>query len=218
MAASDRTEALPRRRGVFLFAKRTLDMCLSLAASLFLVPLGLLIAVMIKLTSRGPVFFTEMRLGKGGRPFRIFKFRTMSRDARERLEQIFTESPELRDEWERNRKLRNDPRVTPLGRILRKTSLDEIPQLLNVFRGEMALVGPRPVVEAEKHLYGDDFDTAFGVRPGITGLWQVSGRSDTTYAQRVEMDVFYALNCSLRLDASILVRTAMKVLFCRGAR
>lgn len=138
-------------------------------------------------------------------------------NSREMLEEHLAAHPEARDEWSRTQKLRNDPRVTRVGRFLRKTSLDELPQVWNVLRGEMSFVGPRPIVEAEVHHYGDSFDLYKRVRGGITGLWQVSGRSDTTYAERVTLDSFYARNWSVWLDLCILFRTFSVVLFGKGA-
>ena len=198
--------------------KRVLDSVLALAAFVLLLPFFLLVPVLIKLTSRGPVFYRQTRLGKMGRPIRVWKFRSMYADADERLKAILESDPARRAEWEANFKLADDPRVTPLGRFLRKTSIDEFPQLFNVFAGDMALVGPRPIVEAEVAHYGSAYETFSSVKPGITGLWQASGRSDTDYARRVALDVHYVLNWSPWMDIWILFRTVYAVAFMRGAR
>ena len=177
-----------------------------------------MVPVLVKLTSRGPVFYRQRRLGKMGRPIRVWKFRSMYADADERLKAILESDPARRAEWEANYKLADDPRVTPLGRFLRKTSIDEFPQLFNVFAGDMALVGPRPIVEGEVAHYGPAYETFSSVKPGITGLWQASGRSDTDYARRVALDVHYVLNWSPWMDIWILFRTVYAVAFMRGAR
>ena len=174
--------------------------------------------VLIKLTSRGPVFYRHTRLGKKGRPLRVWKFRTMYVDADERLRAILATDPVRKAEWEANFKLSDDPRATPFGRFLRKTSLDEFPQLFNVFAGDMTLVGPRPIVEGEVVHYGTAYETFASVKPGITGLWQASGRSDTDYARRVALDTHYILNWSPWLDLWILKKTLFAVLFMRGAK
>ena len=198
--------------------KQVLDKVMSAAVFLLALPIFLLVSGLVKLTSRGPVFYRHARLGKMGRPLRVWKFRTMYADADVRLKALLDADPECRAEWERRFKLADDPRVTPLGRFLRRTSLDELPQLFNVFAGEMALVGPRPIVEAEVPRYGDAYELFASVRPGITGLWQVSGRSDTDYPSRVALDAQYVLNWSPWMDIWILLRTVSAVLLMRGAR
>jgi Undecaprenyl-phosphate galactose phosphotransferase WbaP len=198
--------------------KQILDRTLAFVAFVMLSPFFVVVPLLIKLTSRGPVFYRQSRLGKKGRPIRVWKFRSMYADADERLKTILESDPARRAEWEANFKLRDDPRVTPLGRFLRKTSIDEFPQLFNVFAGDMALVGPRPIVEKEVRYYGSAYDTFASVKPGITGLWQASGRSDTDYARRVALDVHYVLNWSPWMDIWILFRTVYAVVFMRGAR
>ena len=195
-----------------------LDQSLAVLAFILALPLFVVIPVLVKLTSKGPVFYRQKRLGRNGKEFRIWKFRSMYSDADARLERMLAESPEVSAEWNRGFKLRDDPRVTPFGRFLRRTSLDELPQLFNVFSMDMALIGPRPIVEAEVKYYGSSYDTFASVRPGITGLWQVSGRSDTDYGHRVALDTYYVLNWSPWLDMWILVRTAFSVMLMRGAR
>ena len=181
-------------------------------------PIFVIIPILVKLTSRGPVFYRHQRLGRRGRPIRVWKFRTMYADADERLHAILDSDPVRRAEWEANFKLANDPRVTPLGRFLRRTSIDEFPQLFNVFAGDMTLVGPRPIVEGEIPRYGESYETFSSVKPGVTGLWQASGRSDTDYARRVALDVHYILNWSPWLDLWVLKKTLAAVVFMRGAR
>jgi undecaprenyl-phosphate galactose phosphotransferase len=200
------------------FQKRVIDGLFALLAFLVFLPVFVVVPVVVKLTSRGPVFYRHRRLGRDGRPIYILKFRTMYVDADERLRKILAEDPAAAKEWKDNFKLKNDPRVTPLGRFLRRTSLDEMPQLFNVLVGEMALVGPRPIVEEEKPYYGDRYALLASVKPGMTGLWQVSGRSDTDYARRVALDAQYILNWSPWMDIWILFRTVVSVVMMRGAR
>lgn len=207
-----------RKMSVLRAEKRVLDMALAAVAFLLTLPLFVVIAVLVKLTSRGPVFYRHRRLGKMGRVVSVWKFRSMYEDADRQLKDILTKDAARRLEWESNFKLADDPRVTPFGRFLRRTSLDELPQFFNVFVGDMALVGPRPIVEKEIARYGAAYETFASVRPGITGLWQVSGRSDTDYASRVALDVQYVLNWSPWMDIWILFRTVYAVLFMRGAR
>ena len=206
------------RMKVKRFQKRVMDGLLAFIAFVILSPAFVIIPLLIKLTSRGPVFYRHRRLGRNGREFSIWKFRSMYADADERLKRILANDPARRAEWEANFKLADDPRVTLVGRFLRKTSLDELPQLFNVFSGEMALIGPRPIVDGEVRYYGNAYKTFSSVRPGITGLWQVSGRSDIGYARRVALDTYYVMNWSPWLDMWILLRTVFAVLFMRGAR
>lgn len=195
------------------FSKRTLDIVASAALLAVLLPLLAAIAVGVKLTSRGPVFFRQKRLGRGGRVFWCYKFRTMVQDA----ESLLAQCRELMAQFDENYKLVKDPRITRLGAFLRKTSLDELPQLWNVLRGDMSLIGPRPIVERELSKYGDHADRLLLVKPGLGGLWQVSGRSDTTYAERVAMDMAYVESRSFWLDVRLIVMTALVVVKGRGA-
>ncbi len=200
------------------FFKTLFDVVLALAITPFLIPLIFLIGLLIKLDSEGPVFFTHERVGKDGKKIKVFKFRTMYKDAEERLEKILKEDEEARKEWERYFKLKNDPRITRVGKFLRKTSLDELPQIFNVLKGEMSFVGPRPVVEQEITLYYKEYAKFYYmVKPGITGLWQISGRSDVDYDNRVKLDTWYVLNWSLWLDIMILFKTVSVVLNRKGA-
>lgn len=180
-------------------------------------PIMLLVALFIYLEDGGPIFFVQSRLGLGGRPFRCFKFRSMNTRAEDQLRRLLIDSCTAQDEWARTHKLRRDPRVTRVGAFIRKYSLDELPQLINVLRADMSLVGPRPIVEAEACRYGRWIHHYYAVRPGLTGLWQVSGRSDTNYRSRVAMDVVYARSKRILLDVRILAATLPAVLIGRGS-
>jgi Undecaprenyl-phosphate galactose phosphotransferase WbaP len=197
--------------------KRTMDFVLAVGGGVLILPWVAIVALLVKWTSRGPVFYGHRRIGEGGQTFRAWKFRTMVEDADQVLEQCLQADSVLRAEWAANHKLRDDPRVTKIGKFLRQTSLDELPQIWNVIRGEMSLVGPRPIVRHEVVKYGEEFDLYQKVRPGITGLWQVSGRSETSYDQRVAMDVHYVRNWSVWLDVYLLAKTLGVVLRKQGA-
>ena len=201
----------------FRMAKRVSDVFLALLLSLVALPFAAVIAVAIVLETRGPVFFGHMRVGREGRRFRLWKFRSMVVDADEVFHQHLCEHPDDRAEWLGTHKLKNDPRVTRVGRLLRRSSLDELPQLWNVLRGEMSMIGPRPIVEEEVPKYGPAFSLYVQVSPGLTGLWQVSGRNDTTYRQRTALDQEYILNWSLWKDLSVLLRTVRVVILGHGA-
>jgi Undecaprenyl-phosphate galactose phosphotransferase WbaP len=197
--------------------KRMLDLVITITGGLLLLPVCLLIGLVIKLTSSGPMVYGQKRIGQNNRHFTAWKFRTMVNDADEVLNHHLESNTHLKEEWQSNHKLRNDPRVTPIGRILRRTSLDELPQLWNVIIGEMSLVGPRPIVDAEVLKYGSRFQLYCKVRPGITGLWQVSGRNNTGYEKRLQLDEYYVRNWSVWLDLYILGRTLGSILRCAGA-
>ncbi len=197
--------------------KRTLDMIVSGAALLALSPLFLMIALLIRITSPGPIFFSHPRIGRGGKEFHAWKFRSMVQNASQILVQHLERHPELRAEWDRDHKLKKDPRITWIGKIIRVTSMDELPQLWNVFVGEMSLVGPRPIVQDEILKYGNTFRDYLRVPPGITGLWQISGRNNTTYAERLMYDEYYVRHWSVWMDLYILIRTARTVSMCEGA-
>ena len=187
--------------------KRSVDVMLSLSGIVLLAPLLIICFALTILTSPGPVLFRHRRVGFNGRHFRCLKFRTMVTDAPERLRKLLESDRLAAAEWKTNRKLRNDPRITAIGGILRKSSLDELPQLFNVLKGDMSIVGPRPVTDEELDRYASSVSAYLSCRPGITGLWQVSGRSTTTYNKRVACDTFYARNWSLALDAKIIAVT-----------
>jgi len=198
-------------------AKRTMDIAIALAALVVAAPFFLVVSLLVR-ADGGPAFYAHNRVGRGGRIFGCLKFRSMVVDSQARLEALLASDPEAREEWETTRKLRRDPRVTRIGRFLRATSLDELPQLINVLRGEMAIVGPRPVTVPElDSYYGAAAAHYLTVRPGITGLWQVSGRSETSYDQRVALDVAYVSQPSLVADLRILLKTPVAVLSRRGA-
>ncbi len=203
----------PRRTLV----KRAMELAMIALFLPLLLPLLGLIALLVKLDSAGPVLFRHDRIGLGGRDISILKFRTMVRDADAVLRECLAHDPDLRAEWDANHKLAHDPRITRFGRFLRKTSLDELPQLWNVIRGDLSLVGPRPIVWDEVEKYEGGFELYKKVRPGLTGWWQISGRSDTTYAERVRLDAYYVRNWSVWFDIYILLKTPGEVFRCRGA-
>jgi exopolysaccharide production protein ExoY len=200
------------KQPVGTLAKRALDITLASAALLLLAPLFVLCFFGVILSSPGPAIFRHRRVGFGGKHFECFKFRTMAPDAQSRLQEYLNSNPAAQAEWASCRKLRFDPRITRFGAILRKTSLDELPQLLNVIRGDMSIVGPRPITDEELTRYSSNVKDYLSCRPGITGLWQVSGRSSTTYAKRVACDAFYARHWSLALDVKIMLVTLPAVL------
>lgn len=200
------------------FIKKIFDLFVSVLFLPLLVPLIVVIGLLIRLDSPGPVFYSQIRVGRGGRMFRVYKFRSMYRDSRERLAKILKTDPQAKREWETLFKLKNDPRITRIGGFLRKTSLDELPQIFNVLKCEMSLVGPRPVLKAElEKYYQESTDYYHLVRPGITGLWQVSGRNDVDYDKRVKLDTWYVLNWSVWLDILMLIKTVGVVLKRKGA-
>lgn len=204
------------RRWPARLTKRLFDVVAAFVLLLLLAPVMAVLALRIRCDG-GPALFKHQRLGRGGRLFPCYKFRTMVVDSEERLTRLLARNPDMRAEWERDHKLRADPRISPIGHFLRRTSLDELPQLFNVLRGEMSLVGPRPIVQAELARYGADADYFLMVRPGITGLWQVSGRNDVGYEQRVYLDTWYVKNWSLWYDIAILFKTLRVVLQRDGA-
>jgi Undecaprenyl-phosphate galactose phosphotransferase WbaP len=197
-------------------AKRLLDIVGALTLVLVLSPLLLVVGLMLA-RDRGAIIYSHSRTGRHGRSFGCLKFRTMVPNAEQALRELLHNDPELQREWMRDQKLRNDPRVTAIGRFLRRTSLDELPQLWNVLKGEMSLVGPRPVVREEWQRYGRRLDTYLAAKPGVTGLWQVMGRSDSCYRRRVALDSYYVRKRSLLMDIFILLRTVKVVLQGRGA-
>ncbi|WP_308238218.1 sugar transferase [Phenylobacterium sp. J367] len=194
-----------------------MNLVVAVLALIFLAPIMIAVAIAVYAQDGGPILFAHRRLGRDGRHFHCLKFRSMAVDAEKRLRDLLASDPQARAEWEADHKLRNDPRVTKLGEFLRKTSLDELPQLFNVLRGEMSLVGPRPIVDGEIAKYGRRFRQYCAVKPGITGLWQVSGRNDTTYRARVAMDCVYAARRSALMDFRILVLTVPAVLARKGS-
>lgn len=202
------------RKKVYLAIKRLIDIIGSLIGIILLSPIYIIIAILIKFDSPGKVVFGHTRKGKGGKDIKVYKFRTMYSNASEIFESF---TPEQKEEYYTNFKLDNDPRVTKLGGFLRKTSLDELPQLFNILKGDMTIIGPRPIVEKEVEKYGDKAEKLFSVVPGLGGYWQANGRSDTTYEERVEMDMYYIDHMCFTLDAKILFQTIFSVLKGEGA-
>lgn len=198
-----------------LIYKRGFDFLASLLFLIILSPVFTIIAVIIKFNSRGPIFYIHPRIGANGKQIKVYKFRTMVINADAKLKRILQENPKLKKEWQENFKLKKDPRVTKIGRFLRKTSLDELPQLFNVLKGEMSLIGPRPIKEEELERYGKNQPIFLSLLPGMTGLWQVSGRSDISYSRRVNLDIYYIENWSPFLDFKILLLTLPRLI--RGA-
>ncbi|MCL2697846.1 MAG: sugar transferase [Oscillospiraceae bacterium] len=203
-----------KSRGLYLFVKRSFDIAASFLGLIVLSPLFLIIAVAIRIESKGKAIYTQKRIGKDGRIFKIYKFRSMVHNADEVLSNF---TAEQKREFEINFKLEKDPRMTASGIFLRATSLDELPQLFNILKGDLSVVGPRPIVERELYKYGEHADKLVGVKPGLTGYWQINGRNDTTYEERVGMDMFYIDNRNLLLDARIFFKTFKVVITKKGA-
>ena len=199
---------------LYSVTKKSMDLILSFIGLILLIPVFLILAILVKLDSKGPVFYAHTRKGKNRSDIKIYKFRTMYSNSDEIFESF---SDEQKEEYYKNFKLDNDPRVTKVGDFLRRTSLDEIPQLINVLKGDLSLVGPRPIVEREICKYGQYADKLFSVIPGITGYWQSHGRSDTSYEERIEMDMYYIDNRSILLDIKIMFKTVISVIKKEGA-
>ena len=195
-------------------AKRAFDVAASLLALIVLAPVMVFICILIRLDSKGPAMFIHQRHGKNGKPLRMLKFRTMYRNAQDMIAEF---TPEQRVEWESNFKLVNDPRITRVGKILRKTSLDELPQLINILRGDMSVVGPRPIITEELEMYGENQAKFLSATPGLTGYWQAYARSDCSYEQRMEMELHYVENASFWWDMKIIIVTFFAVIKGKGA-
>ena len=201
-----------------LFLKRIIDIVGAIIGIIFMIPLTLFVFIMnVIYKENGPLFYSHIRIGKNGEYFKIYKYRTMVVNADEILKDILAGDEKLKEEFEKNRKLYNDPRITKAGKILRRTSLDEFPQFINVLKGDMSIIGPRAVVDDEIEMFGNDRYKVFSVKPGITGYWAAHGRSNTTYEERVAMEKFYAENISLWLDIKIILKTIISVLKKEGA-
>jgi len=200
---------------MYRFIKRGFDILVSFVALVLLLPVSLILAVLIKLDSKGPVFFLHKRIGKNGKEIKIYKFRTMVQNAEELLKRF---TPEQKKEYEENYKLDNDFRITKIGNILRKTSLDELPQLINILKGDMSIVGPRPLVKDELEKYGENKDKFLSVTPGLTGNWACNGRSNIGYDERIKLELDYIDNCSLMFDIKIILKTAVSVFKKEGAK
>jgi Undecaprenyl-phosphate galactose phosphotransferase WbaP len=209
--------ASPLLEGRALRIKRVFDVTVALILLLGSLPLAVAIAFAIALETPGPVFFRHTRIGRNNRVFGLWKFRSMWKNADAALNEYLGKHPELLEEWNQTHKLKQDPRITRVGRWLRRSSLDELPQLWNVLRGDMSMVGPRPIVEAEKAKYGPAVSLYLCVPPGLTGLWQICGRNDTSYRQRIELDTEYIRTWSLKLDMTVLLKTVRVVLRGHGA-
>jgi len=201
------------KKFVYILLKSLFDIFFSLSVIIIGSPLFLLIALLIKLSSRGPIFYYHRRVGKNFRPFYCIKFRTMHPEADDILENLLDKNEDIRQEFDKTHKLRNDPRITTIGKFLRKTSLDELPQFLNVLRLEMSVIGPRPIVEKEIDKYGDQIKKVLSINPGITGLWQVSGRNNLSYKKRVYLDALYVDSFNFLMDIRIIIRTFGVLLF-----
>ena len=193
--------------------KTLLDFLFSIFFLIASLPFFIIISVLIKFSSRGPIFFLQERIGKNNIPFKCIKFRTMHPEAKDILENLLMNDEKLKMEFEQTHKIKNDPRITNIGKLLRKTSLDELPQFINVLKNEMSIVGPRPIVNKEKKKYGNNFKKVLSVKPGITGLWQVSGRNNLTYKTRIKLDMNYIENYNFLMDIRIIIRTIGVILF-----
>ena len=205
-------------RQVTLFFKRIIDIIGAIVGIIILIPLTAVVWIVNKLNKEdGPLFYSQERIGKDGKHFKMYKFRSMVVDAEEKLEILLKENEDLRKEFEETRKLKNDPRITKIGKILRKTSLDEFPQFVNVLKGEMSIVGPRAVIDGEIEKFGEHKKEVLSVKPGVTGYWAANGRSDTSYEERVELETYYANNLSIPLDVTILAKTVVSVVKKEGA-
>ena len=202
------------QKPVYDFFKQIFDIICSSVALIILSPVFLILAIAIKITSEGPVFFAHKRVGKDGKTLNIYKFRSMVTNAEELIKQF---TPEQKAEYEKNFKLENDPRVTKVGKFMRKTSLDELPQLLNILKGDISIVGPRPVMEVETEIYGNYRDMLLSVKPGLTGFWAANGRSCTTYTRRRAMEICYVKNRSVCFDLKIILKTITSVFKGEGA-
>jgi exopolysaccharide production protein ExoY len=198
-------------------AKRSFDITAALAALVFFSPILLLIMALVKVSSKGSIFYGHRRIGHNGRSFHCLKFRTMVANGDEVLRDYLRNNPSAAEEWKATRKLRDDPRVTTVGTVLRKLSLDELPQLINILRGDMSVVGPRPVIDEELSLYDTDAVYYLRTRPGLTGLWQISGRNDVSYESRIAFDTHYVQNWSLVQDVLIIAKTIPAVCLSRGS-
>lgn len=203
-----------QKKAIYLTVKRTIDIILSFIGLVLLSPIFLIIAIAIKLESKGPVFFKHTRIGKGGKIIKIYKFRSMVENAEDLIKNF---TPEQMKEYKENYKLTNDPRITKVGNILRKTSLDELPQLINILKGELSIIGPRPVVKDELEKYGKDIPKFLSVTPGLTGYWAANGRSCTSYEERMKMELYYIDNLSLKMDLKVFFKTIIVVIKREGA-
>ena len=204
---------------IYHVIKRMFDIFSAILGLIFLLPIALVVKIsyMLNKDFHG-IFFKQKRIGKNGKEFNFYKFRSMIPNADEVLFQLMKENKELREEYKLNKKLKNDPRITKMGNILRKTSLDELPQVINILKGDMSIIGNRPYLPREKEDMGKSFDIIVKTKPGLTGYWQTSGRSDTTFEKRLELESFYSIHCGLKLDTKIFFKTFSVVLGKKGAK
>ncbi len=207
-------ENILKRQSPYRYIKRFMDVILATIALVVLSPIFLIIAIAIKIESKGPVFFKHTRIGKNGKIIKLYKFRSMVINAEELIKSF---TPEQMKEYKENYKLTNDPRITKIGKFLRKTSLDELPQLLNIIKGDLSIIGPRPVVTDELKKYGANTEKFLSVTPGLTGYWAANGRSCTTYEQRMQMELYYIDNLSLKMDIKVFFKTIEAVIKREGA-
>ena len=198
----------------YMSVKRVFDLVISTIGLIILSPIFLILAIIVKLDSKGPVFFAHTRYGKNGKKFKMYKFRTMYENAQDMINDF---TPEQMKEWKENFKLQDDPRITKVGKFLRKTSLDELPHIVNIIKGDLSIIGPRPVIEEELEKYGENKEKFLSVTPGLTGYWQANGRSSTTYEQRMEMELYYIDHISPKLDFKIFFKTIESVIKKEGA-
>ena len=212
-------EKIKEKHIIYRFVKRLIDILGGLVGIVLLIPVTLCVYLARKILKEddGPLFYEQLRIGKNGKKFRLYKFRSMCIDADKKLKKYLEQNEEARKEFEENQKLKDDPRITKIGDFLRKTSLDELPQMINILKGEMSFIGPRPVVDGEIEKYGANKNKFLSVKPGLTGYWQVNGRSNTTYAERIDMELYYVDNQSLWLDIKIFFKTFISVIKKEGA-
>ena len=217
--ANDLKEKINVKLITYKFFKRIIDIIGGLVGVILLIPMTLCIYIARKILKEddGPIFYEHLRYGKNGKKFRVYKFRSMCIDADKKLKEYLDNNEEMRKEFEENQKLKNDPRITKIGKILRKTSIDEFPQFINVLKGDMSLIGPRPVVDGEIEKYGENKTKFLSVKPGITGYWAANGRSDTSYDERIKMELYYVDNISFKLDVKIFFKTILSVIKKEGA-
>lgn len=214
---NDKSVKLEDKKIFYNFIKRLSDIILTWIALIVLSPIFLIIAILIKIDSKGSVFYKHKRIGKNGEYIYLYKFRSMYSDSKERLEKLLEDS-KIKKEWEENFKLDNDPRITRVGKFLRKTSLDELPQLINILTGDMSIVGPRPIIDGEIEKYGKNKAKFLSVTPGLTGWWACNGRSCTSYKERMDLELYYVDNRSLKLDFKVIIKTFISVLKRDGAK
>ena len=202
------------RKKIYKVVKRIADIIGGIIGLILLSPVFLILAICIKIDSKGPVIFAHKRIGKNGKEFNMYKFRSMYKNAEEMIENF---NEEQKIEWQENFKLENDPRITKVGKFLRKTSLDELPQIVNIIKGDLSIIGPRPIVDEELKKYGDNKEKFLSITPGLTGYWQANGRSNTSYEERMQMELYYIDNQSLLLDIKIFFKTIVSVIKKEGA-